>query len=40
MWSATRISADAASKMQTNAGILLNTFDVSNPAEPEDTAIV
>ena len=40
MWSATRISADAASKMQTNAGILLNTFDVSNPIEPDDTAIV
>ena len=40
MWSATRISADAASKMQTNAGILLNTFDVSNPVEPDDTAIV
>lgn len=40
MWSATRISADAASKMQTNAGILLNTFDVENPIEPNDTAIV
>lgn len=40
MWSATRISADAASKMQTNAGILLNTFDVTNPVEPDDTAIV
>ena len=40
MWSATRISADAASKMQTNAGILLNEFDVKNPTEPDDTAIV
>ena len=40
MWSATRISADAASKMQANAGILLNTFDVENPTEPEDSAIV
>lgn len=40
MWSATRISADAASKMQTNAGILLNTFSVENPTVPNDTAIV
>lgn len=40
MWSATRISADAASKMQTNAGILLNAFDVENPVEPADSAIV
>ena len=40
MWSATRISANAASKMQANAGILLNTFDVKNPTVPNDTAIV
>ena len=40
MWRATRISADAAEKMQVNAGLLLNTFDVENPVEPEDTAIV
>lgn len=40
MWRATRISADAADKMQVNAGLLLNTFDVENPVEPDDTNIV
>lgn len=40
MWKATRISADAAEKMQVNAGLLLNTFDVKNPVEPQDSAIV
>jgi hypothetical protein len=40
MWRATRISADAAEKMQTNAGVLLNTFDIKNPAEPSDANIV
>lgn len=40
MWKATKISADAAEKMQVNAGLLLNSFDVTNPVEPEDTAIV
>lgn len=40
MWKATRISADAAEKMQINAGLLLNNFDISNPAEPADEDIV
>lgn len=40
MWKATRITADAAQHMQTNAGLLLNKFDVKNPAEPKDTDIV
>ena len=40
MWSATRITADAAEKMQVNAGLLLNTFDVTNPVEPTDENIV
>lgn len=40
MWRATRISADAADKMQINAGLLLNNFDVTNPAEPADEDIV
>lgn len=40
MWKATRISADAAEKMQINAGLLLNTFDIANPVEPADEAIV
>lgn len=40
MWSATKISADAANKMQVNAGLLLNDFDITNPVEPTDEAIV
>ena len=40
MWRATRISADAAEKMQVNAGLLLNEFDVGNPIEPTDDQIV
>lgn len=40
MWKATRISADAAQKMQMNAGLLLRSFDVNSPVEPEDQDIV
>lgn len=40
MWRATKISADAAEKMQMNAGLLLNDFDVENPVEPTDEQIV
>lgn len=40
MWKATRITADAAQNIQINSGLLVNAFDVSNPAEPEDSAIV
>lgn len=40
MWKATRITADAAENMQANAGILLNTFDITNPVEPADSAII
>ena len=40
MWRATKISADAANKMQINAGLLLNVFDIKNPVEPSDEAIV
>lgn len=40
MWRATRISADAAEKMQVNAGLLLNTFNIENPVEPDDENIV
>ena len=40
MWTATKITADAADKMQVNAGLLLNSFDVANPVEPEDADIV
>ena len=40
MWRATKVSADAAQNMQVDAGILLNTFDVTNPVEPLDADIV
>ena len=40
MWRATRISADAAEKMQMNAGLLLNDYDISNPVAPTDEQIV
>lgn len=40
MWSATRITEDVAEKLQVNAGLLLNTFDITNPIEPSDTDIV
>lgn len=40
MWSATKISADAASKMQVSAGLLLNKYDVTSPGEPADANIV
>jgi hypothetical protein len=40
MWTATKLSEDAASKMQVNAGLLLNTFDISNPVEPLDKDII
>lgn len=39
-WRATRISADAAQKMQMNAGILVNKFDITNPVEPTDEDIL
>lgn len=39
-WTAERITADAAEKMQIGAGILLNSFDISNPVEPADSAII
>lgn len=40
MWTATKLSEDAASKMQVNAGLLLNTFDIKNPVEPLDEHII
>lgn len=40
MWKATRITADAAENMQVNAGLLLNTFDISNPTGPAKEDIV
>ena len=40
MWRATKITADAASKMQMNSGLLLNRFDITNPVEPLDADII
>ena len=40
MWRATKVSADAAQNMQVDAGILLNTFDVTTPVEPADADII
>ena len=39
-WTATRITADAAEKMQMNAGLLLNRFDVAHPVEPAEADII
>lgn len=40
MWTTTKLSVDAANKMQINAGLLLKKFDVSNPVEPQLEDIV
>lgn len=40
MWSATKISADAANNMQIQAGLLLNSFNIADPKEPADSAII
>lgn len=40
MWTATRVSSDFYSKVQKEAGVLLKTFDVTNPVEPADDAII
>lgn len=40
MWTATKLSADAANNVQVQAGLLLNTFDITNPVEPKDEDII
>lgn len=40
MWTSKRISADAAEKLQINAGLLLKNFNVVNPVEPSDDDII
>lgn len=40
MWSADKVSPDFANTIQINAGTLLNAFDVSNPVEFDDSAII
>ena len=39
-WTATRVSADFYNNVQKDAGILLNTFDPTNPVEPLDEHII
>jgi hypothetical protein len=39
-WKAARVSADFYNNVQKDAGILLKTFDVSNPVEPKDEDII
>lgn len=40
MWKATRISEDAASKMQVSSGLLLSKFDITTPKAPADADII
>lgn len=40
MWRAKRVAATAANNIQVDAGLLLNTFDVSNPTAPADADII
>ena len=39
-WKATRVPADFYNNVQKDAGILLKTFDISNPIEPNDEDII
>lgn len=39
-WLATRITATAAQNLQINAGLIVDLFDIKNPAEPKDENIV
>lgn len=40
MWKAKRVAATAANNIQVDAGLLLNSFDVSNPVAPADADII
>ena len=39
-WTATKLSADVANNVQVQAGLLLNSFDITNPEEPDDADII
>lgn len=39
-WRATRVSATMANNIAVDAGLLLNKFDITNPAEPDDKDII
>ena len=40
MWKAKRVAANAAQNIQVDAGLLLSSYDVANPAAPADSDIV
>ncbi len=40
MWRATRISANAAQNIQVDAGLLVKSYDITNPVAPTDENIV
>lgn len=40
MWKAKRVASTAANNMQVDAGLLLNTFDVTNAHAPADSDII
>lgn len=40
MWKAKYVAASAAQNMQVDAGLLLNSFDVTNPVMPADENII
>lgn len=40
MWKAKKVAATAAQNIQVDAGLLLKTFDVTNPTNPADADIV
>ena len=40
MWKAKKVAATAANNMQVDAGLLLSSFDITNPVEPADADII
>ena len=40
MWKAKKVAADAAQNIQVDAGLILNSFDVTDPTDPSDSDIV
>lgn len=40
MWKAKKVASTSANNMQVDAGILLSSFDVTNPVEPADSDII
>lgn len=39
-WKAKKVAADAAQNIQVDAGLILSSYDVTNPVEPADSDIV